>query len=257
MAKRHDIGTETPRKQTRGSLSHTHSRLSPPSCQSNPQGLTHLNTFNIFHGQTSSFCSFFLVSSLPPSPLYSLTISLLWIQTPSSKYQALINPSCFSLPLLCFMTTTSFTELLSMDSFSWPSSSPSSEIPKFKSTPPPSLPLSPSPLSPSSYFASGLFSPTQFLASPLFPNVSFYVYTSFFISCFLFWVISDFVFFLFRLLVLLRRLIRRRRNRNRSWTSPSKHNPSRPLFWNILTPCFNRWVMFFFCSNNGWPLTRH
>ncbi|XP_054783891.1 probable WRKY transcription factor 33 isoform X2 [Prosopis cineraria] len=62
--------------------------------------------------------------------------------------------------------TTSFTELLSMDD-RWPSS----EIPKFKSTPPPSLPLSPSPLSPSSYLP---FSPTQFLSSPLFsssPNV--------------------------------------------------------------------------------------
>ncbi|XP_028767554.1 probable WRKY transcription factor 33 [Neltuma alba] len=60
--------------------------------------------------------------------------------------------------------TTSFTELLSMDD-RWTSS----EIPKFKSTPPPSLPLSPSPLSPSSYlsFPSG-FSPTQFLSSPLF-----------------------------------------------------------------------------------------
>ncbi|KAK4268498.1 hypothetical protein QN277_025149 [Acacia crassicarpa] len=72
--------------------------------------------------------------------------------------------------------TSSFTELLSMDDRWLSSSSSPSEIPKFKSTPPPSLPLSPSPLSPSSYFAfsSSGFSPTQFLASPLFlqsPNV--------------------------------------------------------------------------------------
>ncbi|KAF7825473.1 putative WRKY transcription factor 33 isoform X2 [Senna tora] len=77
------------------------------------------------------------------------------------------------------MRSSSFTQLLSMDN-QWVTSEMNSdgvasEIPKFKSTPPPSLPLSPSPLSPSSYLAfPSAFSPSQFLNSPLFlssPNV--------------------------------------------------------------------------------------
>ncbi|KAF8006056.1 hypothetical protein BT93_K0371 [Corymbia citriodora subsp. variegata] len=78
---------------------------------------------------------------------------------------------------------SSFTDLLNgsigMDSNGWAFSgmtttttAGSTEVPRFRSTPPPSLPLSPPPVSPSSYFAipPGL-SPTDFLDSPLlFPS---------------------------------------------------------------------------------------
>lgn len=87
----------------------------------------------------------------------------------------------FHLPFLCFKTT-SFTELLSMDNSSPPSSSPSSEIPKYESNPPPSMPLS----------ASSYFTPLSHSSQNVSLNLHFILYVLFFYIRFISWFISDF-----------------------------------------------------------------